>query len=464
MMKDFLMSLIDKGLEDVEFIDMRIIETQGFIIRITNGISREMIEANEEGVGIRAFKSGSWGFSCSSLLDKISIEKAMKNAIKLATANENKVKNKFRIKEFQSLKKSSKIPIKINIQDVDVKEKIEYVLNLDKQGKEFDNRIINTNVIYMDGIINQHVFNSFGTIIDSTKSIVRTICSNYSFEDGIRQRGFSSVGGTGGYEIIKNEKAQNLGIEASKQAIRLLKAKPAKAGAFSAILDPKLSSVFIHEGLGHCCEADTVLSGESILENRVGEIIASENVTIIDDPTQVGHYGSYLFDSEGTPAQKKTLIEKGVLKSFLHSNETASRMDLEMSTGNARAENYQNVPIVRMSSIYIDKGDHSFEEMLEEIKNGIYAIGWLYGYTDTAKGLHQFKAAEAFLIENGELATPLRDCAISGMTLEVLKNILAIGKKLKFTPGTCGKAGQYVPVSDGGAHLLVKDITFGGLS
>ncbi len=463
-MKDFLMSLIDKGLEDVEFIDMRINDIQSFIIRITNGISREMMEANEEGIGIRAFNSGSWGFSCSNLLDKISIEKTMKNAIKLAKANENKVKNKFRIKEFQSIQKSSKIPFKINIQDVDVNDKIEYVLNLDKQGKEFDKRIVNTNVIYMDGIINNLVCNSFGTIIESTKSIVRTICSNYSFENGIRQRGFSSIGGTGGYEIIKNEKAEKLGIEASEQAIRLLKAKPAKAGTFSAILDPKLSSVFIHEGLGHCCEADTVLSGESILENRIGEVIGSNKVTIIDDPTQIGHYGSYLFDSEGTPAQKKILIENGILKSFLHSIETASRMNLEKSTGNARAENYQNVPIVRMSSIYIDKGDHTLEEMLELVNNGIYASGWLYGYTDTAKGLHQFKAAEAYLIENGELTTPLRDCAISGMTLEVLKNILAVDKKLEFTPGTCGKAGQYVPVSDGGAHVLVQNVTFGGLS
>ncbi|MFX1453311.1 MAG: TldD/PmbA family protein, partial [Promethearchaeota archaeon] len=351
-----------------------------------------------------------------------------------------------------------------NIQDVDFKEKIEYVLNLDKQGKEFDNRIINTNVIYMDSIINELVCNSFGTIVDSTMSLVRTICSNYSLENGIRQRGFSSVGGIGGYEIIKNEKAQNLGIEASKQAIRLLKAKPAKAGTFSAILDPKLSSVFIHEGLGHCCEADSVLSGESILENRLGEAIASKSVTIIDDPTQIGNYGSYLFDSEGTPGKKKILIKNGILKSYLHSNETASRMDLESSTGNARAENYQNVPLVRMSNIYIDKGDYDFEEMLEEIKNGIYAMGWLYGYTDTAKGLHQFKAAEAFLIENGELGSSLRDCAISGMTLEVLKNIMAIGKKLKFIPGTCGKSGQYVPVSDGGAHILVKNVTFGGLS
>ncbi|MHA1380721.1 MAG: TldD/PmbA family protein [Candidatus Helarchaeota archaeon] len=463
-MKDFLINLIDEGLNDVDFIEIRVVESHNFIIRIVNGISREIVDANEKGIGIRAFKSGGWGFSCSNNYNKNSINKTLKNAVKLAISNEKKVKNQFKLKEFKSIHASKDIPIKINVADVDVKEKIDFVLDLDKQGKEFDNRIVNTNVLYMDGTIKEVIFNSFGSIVESSKCLVRTICVNYSSENGVRQRGYSDIGGTGGYEIVKSNKAQNLGIEASQQAIRLLKAKTTKAGTFRAILDPKLSSVFIHEAFGHCCEADAILSGESILENKMNEKIGFEKVNILDDPTQKGKYGSYFYDSEGYPAQKKILVENGILKNFLHDIETASRMNLKSPTGNARSESYQNVPIVRMSNIFIDKGDYSFEEMLEELKNGIYAIGWLYGYTDTAKGMHQFKASEAFLVENGKLTKLLRDCAISGMTLEVLENIIAVGKNLKFTPGTCGKSGQYVPVSDGGSHLLVENITFGGLS
>ncbi|MHA1301554.1 MAG: TldD/PmbA family protein [Candidatus Helarchaeota archaeon] len=463
-MKDILTKYIDQGLKSVEFIDIRIIESQSFMVKIVNGTSREIVEANDKGIGVRAFKSGSWGFSCSNNLDNASILKTMKNAIKLASAGEKKVREKFKLKEFKAVQKSGKIPAKIKIEDVDIEEKIDYALNLDKQGKEFDERIVNTNVVYMDGSIKELICNSYGTFVESTNSIVRALCSNYSLENGLRQRGFSSIGGTGGYEIVKSEKANNLGKEASDQAIRLLKAKPAKAGTFKAILDPKLSSVFIHEAFGHCCEADAILSGESILENKIGSKIGSDKLTIIDDPTQPGKYGSYLFDSEGNFAQKKILVKKGILKNYLHSIETTSRMNLESPTGNGRAENYQNVPLVRMSNIYIEKGDYKFEEMIESIKNGIYAIGWLYGYTDTAKGMHQFKAAEAYLIKNGKLTTLLRDCAISGMTLEVLKNIIGIGNELEFTPGTCGKSGQYVPVSDGGTHLLIKNITFGGLN
>jgi TldD protein len=227
------------------------------------------------------------------------------------------------------------------------------------------------------------------------------------------------------------------------------------------IADPDLAGVFAHEAVGHAAEGDSVVSGESILEKKIGEKVSSGFVTIYDDPAMENGFGSFPYDDEGVKGSKKILIENGVLKNFILSRETAFKLGMNPN-GGARAESFAVRPLVRMSNTMIEKGEHSFDELIEDIKYGVYAKGTRGGQVDPAKGSFQFSAQEAFLIENGEVTKPLKDLSLSGLTLETLKNIDAVGKDVRFgEPGFCSK-GQLVPVGDGGPHIRIKNVLIGG--
>ena len=462
-MIDFLEKLIDQSIQKgAEFIDLRYQNNHYNHISLVDGKSRNMVSAIDKGIGIRVFEAGGWGFSYSDKLDPESITKAMQSALKIAKITGQRAKVKFKLIEQPAHKKKISFPQKKKLLDVSIDEKLKLTKTLDKQAKEFDPRIINTNTAYLDFVGDQVMLNSHGTRIEMTVNFIRIASVNYAFEDGIRQRGYESIGGTGGYELAESEKTQNLGKMAAEKAIQLLKAVPAKAGKFAVIMDPSLTGVFVHEAFGHACEADAVLAGESILVDKIGTPVGLESVNIVDDPTLEGNFGYYPYDSEGTLSRKKSLVENGILKNFMHSLETASRLNTQ-PTGNARSQNYRFLPLVRMSNTFFQPGSWTTEELLEEVKDGLFLEGWTYGYTDPAKGSFTFKCRQAYTIEKGEKQKLLRDAALSGMTLEVLNNILGIGRDLEFSEGYCGKGGQNAPVSDGGPFLAVGDVIVGGL-
>jgi len=197
------------------------------------------------------------------------------------------------------------------------------------------------------------------------------------------------------------------------------------------------------------------------LKSEMGRKIGSELVTIFDDPTILGAFGSFPYDDEGVKARKKMLIERGILTGFLNSRETAGEMNTEPN-GSARAQSAGSPPLVRMSNTLIGNGELSFEELIEDIAHGVYLKGTRGGQVDTAKGMFQFNAAEGYLIEKGNLTYPLRDVSLSGSTLDTLNNIDALANDFKLgSPGFCGK-GQLVPVCDGGPHVRIRDAVVGG--
>ncbi len=463
-MKDLLESVLEYGIGlDVDFVDIRVQDTAGTTIRAVNGRTKQLIKSHNKGAGIRAFVNGAWGFSCTNNLDKRSLQKTAKTAVKMAKAIPQKMKHQFELKLPKSAVASVEIPAKKRVTDVPIDEKVAYVLALDNSAKESSPKVVNTTERYSDATGVLVVCNSNGTYVETRTNVALAIVAVFAQEGGVRQQGLEVEAGTGGYEIVETERARQLGTKAADKAVRLLKAKTAPAGKFVAVLDPRLAGVFIHEAFGHACEADTVLAGSSILEDKIGAKVGADVVTVIDDPTLKGSFGYFPYDNEGTPARPKSLVENGVLKEFMHNLETASRMNAKPN-GSARAETYQNIPIVRMSNTYIAPGDWTFEEMIEDTRKGIYAKGSIYGYVNSAKGQFMFKPEEAYLIQNGEVTSLLREAAISGLILEVLKNIDALGDDLVIQdPGTCGKSLQGVRVDDGGPHTRVKEMVFGGL-
>jgi len=275
------------------------------------------------------------------------------------------------------------------------------------------------------------------------------------------QSAHEGVGGVGGYELAENQ--EEIAEKAVKRATQLLDAEPAKGGKYTVIVDPKLSGVFAHEAFGHLSEADFLFENERLLRiMKPGRGFGSEILNIVDEPNIPGEGGFYLYDDEGVAASKTYLIKEGKLAGRLHSRETAAKMG-ERPTGNARAINYEYPPIVRMSNTYIEKGKMDKEQMIFEIKDGIYAKGFRGGQTNLE--MFTFAPEEGYIIKNGKITKRIRDFNLTGNIFTTLSKIDAVGDDLVlFTgPGGCGKDGQSpLPVSTGGPHIRIKELVVGG--
>lgn len=463
-MEDLISKLVEKGVGKLgaEFVEVRYERTKGNGAMVVDGVTREVAGALNVGLGVRAFIGGAWGFSATTAPRESLVEDTVRSAIKIAKKASEITKERFKLKAGPTVEGVSRVPVKIKPEDISFAEKLKFVLELNRQATSFSPKVVNANSFMGETTGQITIINSYGTHVRKEISRMRAGASVYVADDGIRERGSEVVGGTGGYEVVQSEAAHVLGETAAERAVKLLDAKPAPSGKFTVVMDPRLVGVFIHEAFGHACEADKVLAGSSIVEGRIGNKMGNESVTAIDDPTIKGLYGSFDYDDEGTPTHPRVLIEKGVLKGYLHSIETASRMSAE-TNGAARAQDYASTPIVRMSNTYIAPGDCKPEEVFEGVKHGIYAVGSEYGYVTPANGQFTFKCEYAHQIENGEPKELIRDAALSGLILEALNNVEAIGQDLGFEPGVCGKSGQSVPVSTGGPHVRVADVVIGGM-
>jgi TldD protein len=463
-MEDLLLKLVRRGVEKLgaEFVDVRFQRTNGIGINVVDGVTRQVAGAFNTGFGIRAFKEGAWGFSASTDIRESFVEEALKSAVKTAKKASETAKERFKLADLKGAEGVSGPPVKVSPRDIPMSDKVKFVLDLSSEATSFSSKIVNTNAFLAETAGYIMIANSFGTLVKKEVSRVRAGATVYASEDGLRQRGFDDVGGTGGYEIVQTENARMLGKTAAEKAVRLLSAKPAPSGKYTVVLDPRLVGVFVHEALGHACEADEVLSGASVVEGKIGDRMGNSIVTVVDDPTIEGLYGSSMHDDEGTSTHRRVLIQNGILKEYLHSVETASRMRLQPN-GAARTEGFMSTPIVRMSNTYLAAGDFDADDVFDGIKHGIYACGNEYGYVLPANGQFTFKCEYGHLIENGEPKQLIRDVALSGLVLEALLNVEAVADDLVFRSGICGKSGQSAPVSTGGPHIRVAKIVVGGL-
>jgi TldD protein len=438
-----------------QFADMRLETSEGTLISVKDGKTK-ISSSNELGAGIRAFLEGAWGFAYTTQIDIKGLMECAKSAVKLSKALYKRAeKFSIDVPVFDDKVRTNVIsdPTSIPIGD-----KLEYVLRQDKEAMEIDKRISSTEIGYTDIVSQKIIANSEGTYVDETtvRSIARAMI--FAKEGSIRQAGYKARGGSSGFELFSHD--ADIGKLAANQAVLLLDAVPAPSGKFDAIFDPSLSGVFVHEAFGHASEADAVITGTSVLGGKLGEKLGSDLVTIVDDPT-LDSYGFMAYDDEGVQTKRKVLMERGVMKSYLMDIETGSRLGYG-SNGSARSQRYDSPPIVRMSNTFFEPGDLKFDELLEGF-NGLYFVGWQYGYTTPSTGMLTFKSREAYLVEGGELKKHLRDAALSGMTLEMLHSIDAMAANLEFDPGTCGKNGQMSPNTTGGTHMRVRDVVVGGM-
>lgn len=440
-----------------DFFDIRILNSSNLSVFLDNGEIKEISNNFSNGVACRALVNGSWGYGVSD--DPKSADALLSSAIHLAElGNIKSPRQKITLEpvdypEIRGIPEVIKDPT-----DVPIEEKVSLALEMHRWAKVPG--ITSTAINYSESSLDVEYRNSEG--VEAAYRLVRTGFSvtAVASQNGIFQLGRESRFNVCGYELFDQFNAPELARKAGKTAVDLLSAKVPAGGRMPVILDQELAGVFIHEAVGHAAEADHVVEGNSILAGKVGNRIASPAVTVIDDPT-MHDFGYFPADDEGVRSKPTTLIENGILSSYLHSRETAALLPGTGRPGHSRSQGLSR-PIIRMSNTFVENGDSSFQEMLSELKNGIYLIGSRGGQVNPGEGVFQFNAERGFIIEDGELAAPVRDVSLSGHILDLLMNVEMAAGDRYMSSGRCGKGGQLVPVSDGAPHILVSSATVGG--
>jgi len=344
---------------------------------------------------------------------------------------------------------------------VSIDEKVEMVNRGNKTARGVDSRIKQVTVGLADIIQNVVIANSEGDYVEDRRVRTRFMVNTVAAEGEVIQTGYNAVGGFAGFELFREYTPEDVAREAAGRAVKMLEAKPAPAGKMAIVMAGEAGGTMVHEACGHGLEADLVQKRLSVYANRKGEQVASELVTVIDDATVKGKYGSFRFDDEGSAGQKTVLIKDGVLEEYMYDRLTAMREKRD-STGNGRRESYQDKPIPRMSNTYIAPGKDDPETIIKHVKNGLLVRKMGGGQVNTTNGDFVFDVAEGYLIKDGDIAGPVRGATLTGNGPEVLQKVDMVGSDLGYTIGTCGKDGQGVPVSDAQPTMHIPGIVVGG--
>jgi len=356
---------------------------------------------------------------------------------------------------------STQFVIKKNPQDVEIAEKIKFVKRANDISWTQSKKIKQVKVLYGETFQKIKIANSEQYFTEEERVHTLFLIHAVASEDGVIQTGYEAYGGLKGLELFDEISPETLANAATQRALMMLNARKIKGGRMPVVISSKAGGTIIHEAVGHGLEADLVQEGLSVYSGKLGEKIASEIITVIDDSTLPNMRGSYLFDDEGTPSQKTVLIHEGILTNYLYDKYTAMN-DGKASTGNGRRQSYEHYPIPRMSNTLIAPGNHSPEEIIRSVDKGFFVNKMGGGQVNTVTGEFVFEVQEGYLIENGQISEPVRGVLLIGTGQEILKNIDMVGNDLGFSIGTCGKNSQGVPVTDGIPTVRIPEIVIGG--
>jgi TldD protein len=410
------------------------------------------------GVGARCVSGDQTGFSYSDDLNL----KAIKGAVDFAKGISNNKSNK-PPKILKSTKYPSKYATISPLDSLSSEQKVDLLRQIDSIARR-EPKVVQVNASLSGAYTEVLIASTDGVYQVDCRPMVRVSVSVIVEHNGRIEQG--STGGGGRYDysyFSKNSLAEKYTKEAIRLALVALDSNDAPAGKMPVILGSGWPGVLLHEAIGHGLEGDFNRKGSSVFSGRIGEKVASEKCTIVDNGTIENRRGSLTIDDEGTPTQETTLIEKGLLKGYMMDKMNGRLMN-KPSTGNGRRESYAHIPMPRMTNTYMLNGEDKFEDMISSVDDGIYAKNFDGGQVDITSGKFVFSANEAYLIKNGKITTPIKGATLIGSGDEVLHQISMVGDDLKLDPGigVCGKDGQSVPVGVGQPSLKVDTLTVGG--
>ncbi|NJE02889.1 TldD/PmbA family protein [Thermococcus sp. MV11] len=466
---DVLEFAVEKALElGASYAEARFEEKNGTSLAMKNGNPEGLQVLADRGIGVRVLVDGGMGFASTNVLTRESVGEAVKKAVKLARAA-SKVRNepiRFSDEDFHRV--SYKVKMKKDFRDVSPEEKLELLKKIEEEVKATGVNVPMRYIMYSDQLWKKEVLTSEGAHVKSKIPRVSVTYNLVVFENGqMEQAPFVQRAFSGGLELIERDEPWKWAVKDVQALERLIyEGKRPPEGKIDLVISPEVAGIAVHESVGHPYEADRIFgreaaqAGESFVKpDMLGERIGSEVVTVIDDPTIPNSWGFYLYDDEGVKARPRYLIREGIITEFLTNREYAYKLG-QRSNASARAINYNREPIVRMANTYLAPGDYSFEELIEDVKLGVYMVSFNEWNIDDRRYQQRYIGREAYLIENGELKHPVRRPILEITTRALWSSVDAVGKEVEFYPGTCGKGepGQGVPVWMGGAHARLREV------
>ncbi len=454
--KSFLDDLINRYRSRIDFLSIRLEESEGTEILLRGNKVETLSEGISSGGQVRACYKGGWGFASFNRLSTLEhrIEEAIA-AAQMVGDDETLLAPVEPVQARQVLHLRGTDP-----RQVPLARKKALCDRYAEILRSTSEQITTVSVRYSDSTQQMLLLTSEGTLLEQAWVDMEMRFAATARSGSTVQTGRETTGSRCAYEDLEGLDTQV--SSAALRAVNSLTLPPVQGGTYTVVIDPILTGLFVHEAFGHLSEADMAYENPDLLEvMTLGRRFGPPELQIFDGAALANHRGSYLFDDEGTPASVTQLIQDGVLVGRLHSRETAGKLG-EMATGNARCLNYHYPPLVRMTNTWIERGKTPVHDLCADIKEGVYARNWLGGMTNGE--MFTFAAGEAWMIRNGEIAEPVRDVTLSGNAFKTLADIEAIGNDFFWDEsGGCGKGGQNgLPVGCGGPSLRIRDVVVGG--
>ena len=426
---------------------------------LEDGIVKEGSHNIEQGVGVRAISGEKTGFAYTDEVLLPALLEASNAARAIARSGGNQA--------VRAWQRPATHRLYLPLDPLDAikdEDKVAWLMKIDADTRRIDPRV--KQVMASLSAVHEVVLiaSSDGTLAADVRPLVRMNVSVIVEQNGRREQGYSGGGGRFGLdELLQGEAPFAHGREAVRQALVNLDAVAAPAGPMTVVLGSGWPGILLHEAIGHGLEGDFNRKGTSAFSNRIGQKVAADEITVVDDGTLERRRGSLNVDDEGTPTQCTTLIENGILRGYLQDKMNARLMGMP-ATGNGRRESFAHLTLPRMTNTYMRAGSRAPEEIIASVQKGLYAVNFGGGQVDITSGKFVFSASEAYLVENGKIGAPVKGATLIGNSPDVLTRVSMVGNDMKLDSGvgTCGKEGQSVPVGVGQPTLRVEALTVGG--
>lgn len=434
-------------------------------IYVENRISREIVMEESkfksavfgisQGAGVRVVSGDKTGYAYT---DEITEEKLMRAAevASYVAAGTEAVKPV----DIQEKTRESYVTVEIPLSDVADERRLEVMRRADNAALEYDPSIKMASITYYDEIRGRTIANSEGLLVSDELPLLFFILQTLGVKNGSRHMGRERLSRHSGFEMFDEVTPEEVARRAARETVAMLDAKDAPAGIMDVVMQNGWGGVLVHEAVGHPLEADNIAKKIGAFTGKLGQKVANEKFTMVDDGTLPNKRGTINFDDEGTPAQRNVLIRDGVLEKYMTDILSAKQINMER-TGNGRRESFRYIPIPRMTNTFIDKGEDNPEDILASTKSGLYVQSLSGGSVNPITGIFNFTCREAYLIENGKKTTPVKGATLIGSCMDIISNIDAVGDDLDFGPGICGK-GQAAEVSAGQPTVRIRGINVGG--
>ncbi|NVJ58880.1 MAG: metalloprotease TldD [Gammaproteobacteria bacterium] len=426
---------------------------------LEDGIVKDASYSADRGVGVRALAGEKTGFAYSAEISNDALMRASLAAKSIANSGKSG-----RVKSWQSGSLADLYESADPLSSISEQQKIEMLEHLDTVARA-ESSDVKQVMASLSGVYEKVlVCATDGTLAADIRPLVRVNVTVIAEKGGRRERGSAGAGGRYNFLSLSQElDLDYLAKEAVRMALVNLEAIDAPAGVMPVVLGAGWPGVLLHEAVGHGLEGDFNRKGSSAFSGKIGQQVASELVTVVDDGTIARSRGSLAIDDEGVPTQCTTLIENGVLKGYMQDKRNARFMS-QQSTGNGRRESYAHLPMPRMTNTYMRAGESLPEDIIKSVKKGLYAPNFGGGQVDITSGKFVFSTSEAYLIEDGKVTAPVKGATLIGNGPEVMRHVSMVGNDLKLDSGVgvCGKDGQSVPVGVGQPTLKVDQLTVGG--